>query len=203
MPLSGWPLHRASRRARCRPPVSWAAISAALVWLSWKSLGFDFPQDFVWQPWLPSPAFSLAANSSLGAIHSALLFLRMPKPWLCKMMSKLDPKASTWAQGHRTVTDSEVMTLKLVKSAITCSSALRYFESSARTSRLCNPGALGQLPGSCLSVRTVTQLDFGGRCAPRCLWVLSPCAPGHWLDTDVRTWACKVRHVQPPIAGPR
>ena len=68
-------------------------------------------------------SFSLALISSLGAIHSTLPFLRMPRFLACMMMS------SAWSQGtsfrrsvSAPVTESEVTMLKFVKSAITCSS---------------------------------------------------------------------------------
>ena len=71
-----------------------------------------------------SSIFSLALSSSLGAIRITLPDLRRPRFFACRMMS------SAWSQGTSfrrrvtlPVTVSLVTTLKLVKSAITCSRA--------------------------------------------------------------------------------
>ena len=71
-----------------------------------------------------SCCFSFNASSSRGAISTTLPFLRMSRPFVCMMMS------SAWSQGmsfrrsvRLPVTESLVMMLSPVKSAITCSTA--------------------------------------------------------------------------------
>ena len=98
----------------------------------------------------------MAASSSFGAIHSTLPFLRTPRPLLCRMMS------SAWSQGTSfrrsvtvPVTVSLVTTLKLVKSAITCSSARTSMFWKFRLQLLAlKPGPCVSLFGSTFTGRT-------------------------------------------------
>jgi len=69
-------------------------------------------------------SFSLVASSSRGAIQTTLPVLRMSSPFAWRMMSSAWSHGTSFKRNVRfPLTVSLVMMLRLVKSAITCSTA--------------------------------------------------------------------------------